>query len=404
MLSSTPSFPSFSPFLLAMAAATFPPPDIDLLMQFRFSYEEIMLFGPLLHLPEVFYGPNCYQVPWFKGLCLVLYHMSWPLWLSDAKNLFVMSKSFILMMFHCILQEIYICWKDLLLFDHVCLMPQFLAQCAEPVQDHGSLVPNVFAFMDGTHMCICHPTEDQEEYYSSQKHFHSIKYQAIITPDGIMVLVGGPFSSCWHDSCMANDLQIQSFLAKHARSPTGAQMVVYGDEGYGQSDEIKAPFRGNILTPEQATHNESMWRPWLCAEWSFGYMSNNFGLINYYQKFHMHLLPIGLYFPTSSLFCNVLWCFGCGSTTLSHYQMAAPTPQEYLTPQAMWQATRVVHVESVYFEQTFNYNTWLLFVLNVQIVLIKIMMEVYSKSVVVHECYALTRQEVSEQPQQQHYE
>jgi len=334
-----------------MADAVFPPPDIDPLEQFRFSYEEIELLGPLLHLPEVFYGPNRYQVSRFKGLCLVLYRMAWPQRLSDAKTLFGMSKSSISTMFHFVLREIYVRWKHLLLFDHVRLTPAFLSQCAQPVVERGGLVPNTFAFIDGTHMRICRPMNDQEEFYSGQKHFHSIKYQAITTPDGIIIHVGGPFSGRRHDARLADDSRIRSYLSEHARSPTGVQMVVYGDEGYGQSDEIKAPFRGNILTAEQNLRNESMRRPRLCAEWSFGFMSNNFGLINYYQKLRVGLSPIGLYFPVAALFCNLLRCFGRGSTTLSYYQMAAPTPQEYLTPLEVWQATRVVHVEPAYFEQ-----------------------------------------------------
>jgi hypothetical protein len=111
-------------------------------------------------------------------------------------------------------------------------------------------MPNAFAFIDGTHMHISHPTEDQEEYYSGQKHFHSIKYQAIMIPDSIMVHVGGPFSGCQHDSYMANDLSMLVLLLVCKWSCMGMKAM--------ESNEIKAPFRGNVLTPEQATHNESI--------------------------------------------------------------------------------------------------------------------------------------------------
>lgn len=115
-------------------------------------------------------------------------------------------------------------------------------------------------------MRICRPINDQEEFYSGQKHFHWIKYQTFTTLDGIMVHVGGPFSGRRHDARMANDSRIRCYLSEHACSPTGAQMIVCGDEGCGQSDKIKAPLRRNILTPEQVLRNESMRRPRLCAE------------------------------------------------------------------------------------------------------------------------------------------
>ncbi|KAH7056097.1 hypothetical protein BKA57DRAFT_488960 [Linnemannia elongata] len=44
----------------------------------------------------------------------------------------------------------------------------------------------------------------------------------------------------------------------HARCPAGRHLVVYGDEGYGQSPEVQAPFRGNILSPEQETRMDSI--------------------------------------------------------------------------------------------------------------------------------------------------
>ncbi|KAF9200119.1 hypothetical protein BGZ59_003480, partial [Podila verticillata] len=62
--------------------------------------------------------------------------------------------------------------------------------------------------------------------------------------------------------------QIRHYLAAHARSLGGHQLVAYGDEGYGQSDKVQAPFRGNNLTPEQEARNASMKRPRLAVEWS----------------------------------------------------------------------------------------------------------------------------------------
>lgn len=176
-----------------------------------------------------------------------------------------------------------------------------------------------------------------------------MKFQCITTPDAMLVHVGGPFLGQRHDARMLNESRIRPYLLAHARGPDGQQMSVYGDEGYGQSPEVKAPFRGNMLTPEPHQRNESMQHSRLSAEWAFGYISNNFGIINYFQKLRVGLSPIALYFPIAALFSNVLCCYGRNSTTKTFFQMEPPTVEEYLTPRGVWNKTRVIHEEPDYF-------------------------------------------------------
>jgi len=66
----------------------------------------------------------------------------------------------------------------------------------------------------------------------------------------MIVHVGGPFIGWHNDAGMLIRSQIHHYLAAHARTPGGHQLVMYSDKGYGQSDEVQAPFRGNNLTPE----------------------------------------------------------------------------------------------------------------------------------------------------------
>jgi hypothetical protein len=178
---------------------------------------------------------------------------------------------------------------------------------------------------------------------------HCLKYQAISTPDGIIVHLGGPFAGRNNDAGVLIRSSIRYYLSEYARSPVGRQLVVYGDEGYSQSTEVQAAFRGNVLTYEQEARNVSMGRPRLATEWAFGFVSKNFSLINYYQKLRLLLFPVGHYYPVAVLFSNLLRCFGRDSITQSYFGKAPPAPNEYLTPRAMWDATRVIHNEPLYF-------------------------------------------------------
>ncbi|KAH7054847.1 hypothetical protein BKA57DRAFT_532606 [Linnemannia elongata] len=256
--------------------------DFSFVSHFRFTLEEIAWMAEHLGLPEVIISPSGRErVSRFEGHCIVLHRLAWPNRLKESKILFDMPLSSLSTLFNHILVDIHRRWKHLLLWDHVRLTPEFLVGCMDNVLLKGGLLQETFALIDGTCMEICRPGEYQQEYYSGQA------------------------------------FAITSLSSEHAHCPAGRQLVVYGDEGYGQSPEVQAAFRGNILTPEQETRNVSMRRPRLSAEWAFGFVSNNFGLLNYHQKLRHYLSPIGHYYPVAVLFCNLLRCFGRHSTTQS---------------------------------------------------------------------------------------
>ena len=320
------------------------PPDLQLLDDdqfdfidnFRFDREEIQRLGALLDLPDVIRTPSGDKVTRFIGLCILLHRLAWPNRLTESKHLFPLSDGALSTLFNQIAEDIHHRWKHLLLWDHVRLTPQFLNRCRVFVQRKGGLLHETFAFVDGTGMRICRPLVDQQEFYSGHKKYHCLRFQAITTPDGIIVHLGGPFPGRHHDAGVLIRSKIKHYLARHARSPVGQQLVVYGDEGYGQSPEVKAPFRGNFLTPEQNARNVSMRRPRLSAEWGFGFISNHFGLLNHYQKLRIGHSPVGHYYPVATLFGNLLRCFGRYNTTQSYFQMAPPAPEQYLSPRAVW--------------------------------------------------------------------
>ena len=82
----------------------------------------------------------------------------------------------------------------------------------------------------------------------------------------------------------------------------------------------------------------------------FGFITNQFGLLNHYQKLRVGLSPVGHYFPVAALFSNLLRCFGCYDTTQSYFGLPPPIPEQYLTPRAQWDMTRLVPIVPDYFD------------------------------------------------------
>ena len=53
----------------------------------------------------------------------------------------------------------------------------------------------IYGFIDGTHRSICRPSiMDQKLFYSGYKKVHSVKFQAIMAPDGVIIHLAGLFS------------------------------------------------------------------------------------------------------------------------------------------------------------------------------------------------------------------
>lgn len=212
---------------------------------------------------------------------------------------------------------------------------------------------NCWAFLDGTHVRVCRPGEDQEELYTGQKKCHTIKFQAVTTPDGIIVHLGGPFSGRRHDARILTMSKLLSFLAEHSVGLNGRLLVIYGDEGYSRRAPVLAPFHGGE-DPAEVAANEAMRRPHLCVEWAFAFISNNWSFSNERQKLRTRLMRVGMYYPVQALLANLQLCYDKNSSTRSFYQVAAPSAEEYLTPREDWDDERVVMEQPDYFDLYFH--------------------------------------------------
>jgi hypothetical protein len=327
---------------------------VDPKTQFRFTIEEIGRIAIALDLDEWIVTDSRLKIGRIEGLCLVLHRLSYPRRYADASIIFRRSLGALSQLFHKVIKTIYQDWKHLLLFDHVRLTPQILRTLANAVAAKDAPLPNCFGFIDGTSVHICRPTRNQEVFYSGYKRYHAIKYQGVVTPDGIIVHLSGPYRGRQHDSSILTDSYLRQYLAEHGIGPEGEQMVLYGDEGYPRLGQIQSPFRGRVLPQDQYDFNTRMRRPRLCIEWAFGHIVNNWGFTNYSHNLRCLMSPVGQYYPLAALFSNIQVCLGRNTPSLSYYEMAPPELEEYLTPRNQWDATREVMVAPVAFNEPWN--------------------------------------------------
>ena len=66
----------------------------------------------------------------------------------------------------------------------------------------GAALDNVWGFIDGTLKACCKPSQHQRSVYNGHKRIHSLKYQSVTTPSGMIVNLYGSIEGRRHDSAI----------------------------------------------------------------------------------------------------------------------------------------------------------------------------------------------------------
>ena len=104
---------------------------------------------------------------------------------------------------------------------------------AEKINNKYDLVDNVWGFIDVTLRKTYHHTYFQRRVYSGHKRCHGLKFQTVVTPDGLIVCMWGPMNGNRHNARMIGELQFLTQLRDMI--PFGSHVfAIYGDPAYSQ--------------------------------------------------------------------------------------------------------------------------------------------------------------------------
>ena len=67
-----------------------------------------------------------------------------------------------------------------------------LQEYADAIADKGAALQNCFGFVDGTVRPIFRPMHNQRVVYNGHKRVHSLKFQSIVVPNGMIANLYGP--------------------------------------------------------------------------------------------------------------------------------------------------------------------------------------------------------------------
>ena len=163
---------------------------------------------------------------------------------------------------------------------------------------------NCFGFIDGTLRAICRPSVAQRGFYNGQKRHHGVKYQTIVSPDGLIVHTFGPMEGRRHDAAMLRESGVLPQLQALPDRLDGLKYAVYGDAAYPLKPVLCAPYGGNHLTAEQTEFNRQMKTVRECVEWGYAKVLQYFAFVDFKKNQKILLQPLSNYYYAAVLLTN----------------------------------------------------------------------------------------------------
>jgi hypothetical protein len=223
-------------------------------------------------------------------------------------------------------------YAELIVWDPHRLTLQQLQQYAEIISKAGG-PDNVWGFVDGTNCGIARPIEGQEDYYSGYKKHHSIKFEGIVTPDGLISHLGGPRHGPIGDWKLWMESGMPEILAELFDGVSDMEKLwLYGDRAYSNSNGVIGAISrigDRLLTREEREHNVAMSQYRISVEWSFGKVVNLWGHCAFAKGLRVGLQAVGTMYVVAVLLTNVHSClYGC--QVAQYFNTKSPSLEDYL--------------------------------------------------------------------------
>lgn len=165
------------------------------------------------------------------------------------------------------------------------------------------------------------------QFYNGHKRIHSIKYQSLMLPNGIIANLFGPVNGRRHDGfLLAKSQLLQKLDQKFGRfsSPPHA----YADTGYPLKKYLMVPFKGAV-TRRHKKLNKEMSKLRVTAEWGFSKILQLFPFVDFKKNLKIYKQEVGNFYKVAVILTNCHTCL-YGSQVGSYFEIEPPLLEEYL--------------------------------------------------------------------------
>lgn len=214
----------------------------------RFTPHEIGRLLPLFNLHEIRFR-NRFEATPEEALAVVLIRLSYPTRYWSMMDRFGHSRTWLSVIFNDTIIHLYWQYKRILEWDEKRHTFEKLSEFAMAIHKLGG-GHCFWGFMDGTLNATCRPIIDQQQFYSGHKRKHGYKFQSVVTPEGLVSSLMGPFIDRRGDWKMVelSGLDQKLRAVNQDRRPALA-LYLYGDPG------IMGLYKNYLNRPRTAAHN-----------------------------------------------------------------------------------------------------------------------------------------------------
>ncbi|XP_073228181.1 uncharacterized protein [Porites lutea] len=303
--------------------------DDECLTEFRVKKEDVPRLADVLQIPETVRCEQRSVCGRIEGLCMLLRRLAYPCRYSDMIHRFARPVPEICMITNTVMDFIFDHHAHRLTQWNLSIMnAQALQSYADAVSARGAPLQNCFGFVDGTVRPIARPGEHQRLVYNGHKRVHSLKFQSLALPNGLIANMYGPIEGKRHDACMLVESKLLRDLERNAFSPTGEPMCIYGDPAYPHRVNLQCPFRQRVLTPDMEAFNKAMSQVRVSVEWLFGDIVNYFKFLDFKKNLKIGMSSIGKLYLVSALLQNAITCL-YGNNISEFFDLQPPSLQYY---------------------------------------------------------------------------
>lgn len=296
------------------------------LLPSRFSASQLCRLSVALGIPEIIRTQDRVCCGREEALAIVLYRMNYPNKWSRMVRVFGRSATALCMIFQHVCRLLFIRYRAKLHFDMQYIIPN-LQRFSSAIHAAGGAMNNVWAFIDGTARRIARPKKDQRITFSGHKRFHCLKFQSLVTPDGLISHLFGPIEGRHHDLYL---LKVSGLHELLSTNPAFANFLIYGDPGYKCDSILSCPHKGANLSADQLAFNKSMSSVRVSVEWGFGRVQQDWAFLNYHHTLRVGQSMVGAYYILGVLLTNARTCLDEGNLISFKFGVAPPSLEDYL--------------------------------------------------------------------------
>lgn len=167
--------------------------------EFRVEKRDLFTLAEVLQIPEEFKCPQRSKIDGMEGLCMLLKRCAYPCRYSDMMHRFQCPVPVLSMATNEVLNYIYNMHGHLITeWNQDLMSPQKLVEYSQAITAKGSPLTNCFGFVDGTVRPIARPGRNQRLVYNGHKRVHSLKFQSLALPNGMIGNLFGPMGKYFY--------------------------------------------------------------------------------------------------------------------------------------------------------------------------------------------------------------